>query len=75
MNPIVDGITQDYTGKLAVMKLNANGDGKAAFDHYRMTGHPSYILFRKDGAKAWQDIGLKTREELATQIEAVLSNP
>ena len=75
MNPIVDGVSQDYKDKLDVRKLDANGEGKAAFDYYRMTGHPSYILFRKDGAKAWQDIGLKTRAELAKQIEAVLSNP
>jgi hypothetical protein len=72
MNPIVDGITQDYRGRLHVLKLNANGDGRAAFDYYRVTGHPSYILFRADGTKVWQELGLKTRDELVQQIEAVL---
>ena len=75
MNPIVDGITRDYIDRLDVRKLNAIGDGAAAFSYYRMTGHPSYILFRKDGVKVWQAIGLKTYDELAQQIKLLLANP
>jgi len=72
MNPIVDGITRDYTDRLHVLKLDAGGDGRAAFEHYRMTGHPGYILFRADGTQVWRELGLKTRDELVQQIEAVL---
>ena len=72
MTPIVNGLTEAYTGRLEVMKLNAIGDGKEAFAYYRLTGHPSYILFSKDGAKVWTHMGLRTREEIVQQIESVL---
>ncbi len=73
MNPIVDGIAQEYQDKVDVRKLNAIGDGKAAFEYYRMRGHPSYVLFKPDGTRVWSDIGLRTREQVVEQLDVVLS--
>jgi len=73
MNPIVDGIAQDYQGKVDVRKLNAIGNGEAAFEYYRMRGHPSYVLLKPDGTRVWSDIGLRTREQVVEQLEMALS--
>lgn len=72
MTPIVNGIAQDYQGKVDVRRLNAIGDGKAAFEYYRMLGHPSYILFTPDGVKRWTHVGLITRAEMIEQLELAL---
>jgi len=72
MNPIVNGIAQDYQGKVDVRRLNVIGDGKAAFEYFRMLGHPSYVLLKSDGTRAWSDVGLQTREQLAARLDAVL---
>lgn len=73
MNPIVDGIQQEANGRYEVIKLNALTEGKAAFAHYRMTGHPSYIVFRANGERVWSHVGLRTREELLAQLEKALA--
>jgi hypothetical protein len=69
MNPIVDGIQQEAKGRYEVIKLNALAEGKAAFEHYRLPGHPSYIVFRADGTKLWSHVGIRTREELLEQLD------
>lgn len=69
MNPIVDGIKQEAEGRYEVIKLNALAEGKAAFEYYRLPGHPSYIVFTADGARVWSHVGIRTREELLGQLE------
>lgn len=75
MNPIVDGIAQEYSGKVDVRKLNALTEGKAAFEYFRMTGHPSYILSRTDGTRVWTQVGILSREDLAGRLDAALAMP
>ena len=72
MNPIVNGISQEYQGKVDVRRLNALGDGRAAFAYYRVPGHPAYVLLQPDGTRVWSDVGVKTREQLVAQLDAVL---
>lgn len=71
MNPIVDGIQQEANGRYEVIKLNVLAEGKDAFAYYRLTGHPSYIVFTANGERAWSHVGLRTREELLAQLTNV----
>ena len=73
MLPIVNGLTQDYTDKIAFIKLNANEAGKAAFAYYRLLGHPSYVILKPDGTKVWSYVGLRTRDEIAQQLDASIA--
>lgn len=73
MQPIVDGIKQTYQDRVAFFYFDATGDGKAAFEQYGLTGHPGYILLRKDGSVAWRFLGYRTPEQLAAEIERVLA--
>ena len=72
MAPIVDGLTQDYAGRIDVIKLNAREEGRAAFEHYKLAGHPSYVIVGRAGAVMWSGVGVRTRDELAARIDAAL---
>jgi hypothetical protein len=72
MTPIVNGIAEEYEGRVDVRRLNAAGDGRAAFEHYRLRGHPAYVLLLPAGTQLWSDMGLKTRKEIAAQLDAAL---
>lgn len=75
MNPIVDGIAEEYSGKVDVRKLNALAEGRAAFEYFRMTGHPSYVLLKPDGARVWTQVGIVSRDDLTGRLESVLAAP
>lgn len=72
MAPIVDGLTQDYAGKIDVIKLNAREEGLPAFEYFKLAGHPSYVIVSPGGAVAWSGVGVRTRDELAARIDAAL---
>jgi hypothetical protein len=72
MMPIVDGLKQDYNGRVEFLKLDATSDGKAAFDYFKLRGHPSYVLLKPDGMQVWSAVGLQTREKSAGQIDKAL---
>ena len=73
MMPIVNGLAQEYKDKITFINLNENEDGKTAFVYYRLLGHPSYVLLKPDGTQVWSFVGLRTREELAQQLDAIAS--
>lgn len=73
MSPIVNGLAQDNDGKANVLVLDASAEGQKAFDFYRMTGHPSYLLLAPDGTRLWSGIGLLSRNELAARLERAVA--
>ena len=73
MMPIVNWLAQEYKDKITFINLNANEDGKTAFVYYRLLGHPSYVLLKPDGTQVWSFVGLRTREELVRQLDAIAS--
>ena len=74
MNPIVNGLAQDYDGKVNVLLLNALAEGQKAFDFFRMTGHPSYVLLAPDATQLWSGIGLVSRDELTTRLDRAVED-
>jgi hypothetical protein len=72
MRPIVDAVKAQYQDRVAFFYLDANGDGRAAFEQYEFIGHPGYVLLRKDGSVAWSFLGLRSRDQFADEIEKVL---
>jgi hypothetical protein len=72
MNPIVNGITDEYRGRVDVRQLNARSDGSAAFAFYRLPGHPAYVVLFSNGQIIWSDVGIKTREQITKPLNAAL---
>ncbi|HEC23796.1 MAG TPA: hypothetical protein ENI95_12860 [Chloroflexi bacterium] len=75
MQPIVDGIEEQYGGQIDVLRLNAlDGEqGEAAFRFYALRGHPSLVLVQPDGEAIWVRVGIVPRETLEEVIEGALS--
>jgi len=75
MQPIVNGLQEKYGEQVDFLYLNAEdgAEGQAAFDFYKIRGHPTLMLIQPDGAIAWSRIGATTREELEQAIGQILS--
>ena len=72
MEPVVNGLEQDYGDQVDFRRLDVNGAGKSAFEAYRLLGHPSYIILNKNGEVVWSSVGEKSREDLENQILSAL---
>ena len=72
MSPIVDGLAQDYGGRIAFQRLNAQGEGEQLFRQYRLRGHPAYVILDQHGRVAWQQIGEVSRQELMAALARAL---
>jgi len=56
--PIVDGIEQDYAGKLVVLRLNMqSAAGRALADSYQARLTPTFIFFDAGGQELWRAVG------------------
>ncbi len=72
MEPVVNGLEQDYGDQVDFRRLDANGSGKSAFEAYRLLGHPSYVILNPNGEVVWSSVGEKAREDLEDQILSAL---
>lgn len=75
MQPVVDAVRAKYQDRVAFFYLDANGAGKPVAARYDFTGHPGYVLLRKDGSEAWRFLGQRTEAQFAAAIETVLAAP
>ncbi len=73
MQPIVNGLEEQYGSGIAFRRLNATeAYGRPIFDRYRLRGHPSYVILDRNGKEAWRYTGELTRGTLDEAIRKVL---
>ena len=72
MEPVVNGLDHEYGDQVDFRKLDVNGEGKSAFEAYRLLGHPSYIILNKNNEVVWSSVGVKSREDLENQVLSAL---
>lgn len=74
MQPIVNGLQEDYTGQLAFMSFNAgdSGDGETLFQSLGLPGHPSMVIFMPDGEEAYRRFGIVTFDDLENTLIDIL---
>lgn len=73
MEPIVDGLEQQYGEQIAFQRLNVNlAEGKAALEYYRLRGHPAYVILDSDGKMRWTAVGQLPVNVLTLQLDKVL---
>ena len=76
MTPIVDGLEASYSGQVAFKRINANqGDGPAIMEGYRILGHPTLLIFNRQGQELQRFFGPQPPENIEESlIEALKSN-
>lgn len=69
MKPIVDGLEQKYDGQITIKRINADlGDGPKIMQSYRIQGHPTTLIFDRQGQEVQRFFG----PQPAGTVEAVL---
>jgi hypothetical protein len=69
MEPVVNGIEEEFSHNLAVLRLDANQkEGLAAFRYYRLQGHPAFVLLDNQGEVLWTGLGVQEAETIKFQI-------
>ena len=76
MEPVVNGLEENYGEEVDFRRLNATDPaGRAAFDAYRLRGHPSYLILNPAGEVLWQAVGEVDGQIIDKQIQTALSPP
>ena len=75
MQPIVNGIREDYENTLVVTDLNARdgGTGEASFKALNLPGHPGFVLFDASGQEQFRAFGQISESVLLEAVERLLS--
>lgn len=68
--PTVEELSNEYAGKMKVMKLNTDENPDIA-SRYKIMGIPTIMFFR-DGQKVEQVVGAVPKPQLKAKIEALL---
>jgi len=68
--PIIDEISEEYGGRLKVVKLNTDENVRTA-QEYSISGIPSLLIF-KNGEAVERLVGLMQKPTLTTSIEKYL---
>lgn len=70
----MDGIEQEYQGKLQVVRLNFNdARNEKVIAMLGVRAHPTIVFLDKDGQRQGQRLGPPTSEELRGLVEPLLA--
>lgn len=73
MTPIVDGIEEQYQGRIAVQRIDANrDDGPKIVRDYNILGHPTLLLIDRQGQEQSRLIGPQEAEDVTVLVEQIL---
>ena len=75
MQPIVDGLEEEYMEQVDFISLNAldGSQGEAAFDAYGLRGHRTVVLVEPDGQVSAVKLGFVPSEDLEQAIQKLLA--
>lgn len=70
MQPIVNGIQDEYSDSVAFISFNAkdSGDGQAIFQNLGLPGHPSIVIYSKTGEEIYRQFGIVGFDDLDTVL-------
>jgi hypothetical protein len=74
MQPIVNGIQEEYTAQVKFVLLNATdgGDGETIFQSLGLPGHPSIVIFAPDGEEVYRQFGIIDEFTLIDAIDKIV---
>ncbi|HUN08239.1 MAG TPA: thioredoxin family protein [Aggregatilineales bacterium] len=74
MTPIVHGLEDEFSDQVAFLYFDVLDDtaGQEMFESLNLPGHPSFVLFDRDGREIYRAFGIVTDEALRSAIEAAV---
>ena len=71
MKPVVDGLSDEYAGKVDFKRLNVETDQQAVelANQMGVTAVPTFVFVNSNGVQAGTKIGGATAEDLRAQID------
>lgn len=73
MQPIVNGLQTEYSGRISFEQIDANTDaGRQRLRSYGLRGHPSYVTVDVKGKALWSFTGQLREEQLRQQIDTAI---
>jgi thioredoxin-like negative regulator of GroEL len=74
MTPIVDGLNEQYGKQITIKQVNADiGDGPKIIQLYRIPGHPTILIFDKEGEEVARLFGPQPAEIVEEALQKVLT--
>ena len=72
MTPIVDGLSDEFDGRVAVLQLNAAEQANEELQNrYDVRGHPSFLVLDSDGRAVQRFFGPQTETVLRQALEQI----
>jgi hypothetical protein len=68
----VDRLSAAYERQVKFVELDAEGNGKRAFQAGRLPGHPSFVVMLPNGQEIWRGFGLVNEADLEAAIRTAL---
>lgn len=73
MTPIVDGLEEQYHGRVAFQRIDANrGDGPAIIRQHNILGHPTILIVDHRGKEVNRLLGPQPAEDIEAILQQVL---
>ncbi len=73
MTPIVDGIEEQYGEQIVLKRINADvDDGPTIVRAYRIPGHPTTLLFDKEGNEVQRLLGPQPADVIEQAVQKIL---
>lgn len=74
MEPIVDGLEAEFTGRITITRINANDPaGADLLASYGLRGHPAFVVLDSTGAVTATFLGPQPAETLREAMNLVMS--
>ena len=71
MQPIVNGLDEEYGAEVAFVSLNARDGamGESLFAQLALRGHPGIIIYNQDGGEVYRGIGVIDEQTLIHELD------
>lgn len=70
MLPVIEEVAKAYEGKVKVVKMNVDENAETP-GKYSVMSIPTFLIF-KDGAAVKSFVGVKSKEDVGQELDAVL---
>jgi thioredoxin-like negative regulator of GroEL len=73
MEPIVDGLEQEFAGQIQIIRLDANDPANSQLmEMLELRGHPAFAIINKEGQVTARFFGPQPIEALREAMQAVI---
>lgn len=73
MKPVVDGLKQQYEGRVEFRLINTDTDknAQALSQKYGITAVPTFVFLNKDGTEAGRRLGETSKNDMQALLDAL----